>query len=152
MPVQNPDQKYVGTLLPNPKDPSWYREDGTLKGPGYLGMMQRGDNPRWSSGEISTGVDRAELGPQGKNVPLSKEGYVDIPQMVPGLTQNEIDFLLNVPVDQQYKSNPELADRIHQKSVEFAKSRLDANKPIFAGPEESPFALPRMKYQPKLSY
>lgn len=145
------DQKYAGKLLPNPQDPSWYRSDGALKGPGYLGMMQRGDNPGQFSGEISAGVERSELGPHGKNVPLSPEGYVDIPQMVPGLNRNELDFLLDVPVNQQFKGNPQLASQIQDKALDFAKQRLAEGKPIFASPNESMMAQPRMRYKPTLA-
>ena len=145
------DAKYKGTLLPDPNQKSWYRDDGSLKGPGYLGMMQRRDGSNQYSGEISAGVDRSELGPQGKNAPLSPEGYVDVPQMVPGLNRNEVDFLLDVPVNQQFKGNPQLASQIQDKALEFAKQRLAEGKPIFASPNESMMAAPRMRYKPTLA-
>jgi hypothetical protein len=145
------DQQYKGTLLPDPAQKSWYRDDGSLKGTGYLGMMQRRDGSNQYSGEISVGVDRKDFGPVGKNAPLSSEGYVDIPQMVPGLNRNEIDFLLDVPVNQQFKDNPKLAIQIQDKALEFAKQRLAQGKPIFASPSESMMAAPRMRYKPTLS-
>jgi hypothetical protein len=144
------DQKYKGTLLPDPAQKSWYRGDGSLKGPGYLGMMQRRDGSQQYSGEISAGVDQKDLGTLGKNAPLSSEGYVDIPQMVPGLNRNEIDFLLDVPVNQQFQGNPKLATQIQDKAIEFAKQRLVQGKPIFASPNESIMAQPRMRYKPTL--
>jgi hypothetical protein len=74
----------------NPGVESNYRPDGTLKGPGYFGRLQRPDGD--VSTELSIGVTGPEYGNKETQVPL----------LVPTLTRQEIDYLLagNEPTEQ----------------------------------------------------
>jgi hypothetical protein len=102
----------------NPPSPNWgNRPDGTAKGNGFLGALARPDGG--VSTEISIGVN---IG--GKDL--------DIPTLVPTLTQAERDQLLSLKDDQK------MPESIVQKAVDHAKSRISQGLPVFAGPGESP--------------
>ena len=90
------------------------RQDGTAKGNGFLGVLRRPDGN--VSTEISIGVN---IG--GKEM--------DIPTLVPTLTQDEVKHLL---------ANGEPTRSIVQKAVDHAKARLAAGRSVFAGLDESP--------------
>ena len=93
------------------------RPDGSAKGNGFLGVLQRPDGG--VSTEISVGV----------NI----NGHdMDVPTLVPTLTRAEVKTLLTV------KSAKDIPDSIVQKAVDFAKTRIAAGKSVFAGPDESP--------------
>jgi hypothetical protein len=82
------------------------RPDGTAKGTGFLGVLHRPDGN--VSTEISVGVPV-----NGKEM--------DIPTMVPGLSQQEVNWLLTTPVDRVAK---ELPDSIRQKAIAHARQRI----------------------------
>jgi len=98
---------------PQPLQPGQYdqstwekRPDGTTKGTGYLGVLQRPDGS--VSTEISVGL------------PINGK-EMDIPTLVPGLTPQEVNWLLTTPVDRVAK---ELPDSIRQKAIAHAKARI----------------------------
>jgi len=93
----------------DPNSPTSYREDGSLKGEGYLGALPTASGNMMS--ELSIGVN---LG--GKDV--------TIPSIVPTLTADEIKYL-------QMGNHP--TPEIIQKAIEFAKNRLNTNQSVFAG-------------------
>lgn len=84
------------------------REDGSDKGNGFLGVLQRPDGG--VSTELSIGVNI-----DGKDM--------DIPMLVPSLTKKETDHLLN---------DGEPTDAIVNKAVAHAKQRLKQGKSVFA--------------------
>lgn len=89
-------------------DPSWYREDGTKKGRGFLGLLPFHNGK--TSSELAIGVN---LG--GKEM--------QIPSLVPTLNPQEIMHLLN--------GGP-MTDSIVQKAVEHAKMRMQNGLSPFA--------------------
>lgn len=101
----------------NQNDPSWYRSDGTKKGNGFLGVIQRPDGK--VSSEISIGVN---IG--GKEV--------EIPTLVPTLSEQEKSWLITNDVSDPHK----IPMSIQQKAVDFAKQRIAAGKSPFAQPGE----------------
>lgn len=104
---------------PNPND---LRPDGSMKGYGFLGGLERPDGG--VSSELSIGVN---LG--GRET--------EIPTLVPTLSQQEIDYLLRTPEDQTFTANPTLFRSIEQKAIEHAKGRIGAGKSPFYGSEDS---------------
>ena len=87
---------------------------GSPKGLGYFGMIQRLDNPRDRSSELSIGVN---IG--GKEM--------EIPSMVPGLTTGEMRQLL---------SSEKMPQSVIEKATTHAKQRLAAGKSVWAQPGE----------------
>ena len=87
------------------------RPDGTTKGKGFLGELKRPDGG--ISTEISVGVEI-----DGKEV--------EIPTLVPTLSKEEIDYLL-----EDGKPTKEIVD----KAVAHAKSRMQKGQSPFADPE-----------------
>ena len=85
-----------------------YRNDGTLKGKGFLGELKMKDGSGDVATEMSIGVNI-----NGKEI--------EIPTITPNLTQDEIDYLLkgNNVLDKSEKS-----ERIIEKSIAFAKDRI----------------------------
>jgi hypothetical protein len=90
------------------------RPDGTPKGTGYLGVLKRPDGN--VSTELSIGV------------PINGK-EMDIPTLVPGLTKEEVNWLLTTPEDQIAKKLPE---SIRRKAVAHAEQRLAAGQSPFA--------------------
>jgi hypothetical protein len=127
------------------------REDGSIKNSGFLGeYANRGAKKDYgkTSSEVSIGVEPERL---GKNAPKpDAEGYVDVPTMIPALNRNELDYLLDTPIDSLNKNNPSLFGHIADKSAAYAKARLDQGKSQWASPNESPLALPRFMARPNL--
>jgi hypothetical protein len=119
------------------------REDGTLKGYGFLGLLERKDNPIAFSSEISVGISPKEVGydpekHKGYKLLDSENGqYLSVPLMVPTLNKKEINYLLTTPEDQLDDSNP-MMKLIRSKAVEFAKGRMEEGRPLFAEENESP--------------
>ncbi len=100
---------------------SWQqRPDGTDKGAGYLGILQRPDGG--VSTEISASFDGVANG-------------ADIPLMVPTLNREEVQALLTVPSDdpQFYEKIPHT---VFQKAIAFARLRQSQGLPYFARPTE----------------
>jgi hypothetical protein len=90
---------------PNQED---LRADGTQKGTGYFGVMKRPDGD--VSTEISVGVTF-----DGKEV--------QIPLMVPTLSKEELDYLLNNPADKEDLLDTPIGKSIMDKAVNFSKQR-----------------------------
>jgi len=88
------------------------RENGTFKGPGFLGELKRPDGG--ISTELSIGV---EIDGQETEIPL----------LVPGLSKKEIDLLL---------SDGEPTDSMVDKAVEHARNRMAQGKSPFYGAED----------------
>ena len=95
------------------------RSDGTPKGDGFLGALPRPDGS--VSSEISIGVNI-----DGKEV--------DIPTLVPTLSQSERQWLLTNDLSDPKKIPGSIID----KAIAFARPRLAAGKSPFAGAGESP--------------
>lgn len=91
------------------------REDGTPKGDGFYGMLQRRDDPRMRSSEVSIGVDMGD----GRET--------SIPSMVPGLSRQQIEYILSHKMPSQ---------DIIDKARNFAVQRRMVDLPYFARPEE----------------
>jgi hypothetical protein len=114
------------------------RADGSDKGSGFLGLLKRPDGR--VSGEISIGVEI-----NGKEV--------EIPTMVPTLSQKELDYLMTHDIGKGAK----IPQSIVNKATAFAKQRIAAGKSPFAGDNEvKPPAVQPSKYtygleMPKLS-
>ena len=106
------------------------RADGSKKGNGFLGVLQRPDGN--VSTEISVGVEI-----DGKEV--------EIPTLVPTLTKEEINYLLTNDI-----KNPKslfdtpIGKSILNKSKEFAKERIDRGVSPFyqEGEEKTPTTPP----------
>ena len=101
---------------PEQMDDSMYRPDGSVKSmKGYLGAMERPDGT--VSTEISAGFEI-----DGKEM--------DIPLMVPGLTKEEIDYLLTADIQGEdfFKNMP---DSIPDKAIAHAKKRMKEGKSVF---------------------
>jgi hypothetical protein len=93
------------------KDPGYgKRADGTPKGRGWLGELKRPDGG--VSTELSIGVTI-----DGKET--------EIPSLVPGLSKNQIDAVLN----------GEMPDSVVDKAVAHAKKRISEGKSPFADAE-----------------
>jgi hypothetical protein len=105
--------------------PDSIRTDGTVKGSGFLGGIKRIDDPSKVSSELSIGVDWGS-------------GEKLIPQMVPTLDDNEINYLLSTSEDKIKTENPDLNKSITQKAVRFAREREALGLPYFAQENESP--------------
>ena len=88
------------------------RLDGTAKGLGFFGVLQRPDGD--SSTELSIGVNL-----NGKEM--------QIPLIVPTLSREEIDGLLK---------GQEPSEEIAEKAVQHAIGRMKSGKPLFAADGE----------------
>lgn len=93
------------------------RADGSDKGQGFLGLLKRPDGK--VSSEISIGVEV-----NGKEV--------EVPTMVPTLSQSQLDYLMTHPVGEGHP----IPRDIIQKATDYARQRIDAGKSPFAGPNE----------------
>lgn len=87
------------------------RPDGTDKGKGFLGVLQRPDGGVMT--EYSVGVTI-----NGKQM--------DVPTLVPTLTKAEVKTLLNA------KDGERIPDTIVKKAADFARQRIADGKPVFA--------------------
>lgn len=95
------------------------RPDGTKKGKGFLGELQRPDGG--ISTELSIGVDGIEP---------NKE--IQIPTLVPGISEEQKQYLLATPVDKLKETNPAMWKDIVNTAIKFALKRKATNKPYFA--------------------
>jgi hypothetical protein len=102
---------------PGTYDPNFgIRPDGTAKGNGFLGvLMGRGPNKGQAMTEYSVGVNI-----DGKDM--------DVPTLVPTLTPNEVNMVLN----------GRLTDSIVQKAAQHARARLQQGYGVFADPNFKP--------------
>ena len=115
-----------GGWQPNQED---LRADGTQKGTGYLGVLNRPDGG--VSSELSMGV---EINGQ----------EVEIPTMVPTLNPEEINYLLNTPADEDLMRT-EIGKRIMDKAYNHAMMRMDQGLSPFyqEGEERQDTGVPR---------
>lgn len=99
------------------------RGDGSQKGDGWLGVRKRPDGG--VSTEISAGVTI-----DGKEV--------EVPLLVPGLTKQEMDYLMrnNPDTEQNPQFFKAMPPSILEKAAEFAKKRLKEGKSPFRGEED----------------
>ena len=103
------------------------RPDGSQKGSGFFGLLQRPDGK--VSTEISIGLD---IGGKEINVPL----------LIPSLTFEELNYLLQSNVDSKdFLKN--LPPSIMDKAYNHAEQRIKAGL--------SPFALPNEIFKPPLA-
>ena len=93
------------------------RADGTKKGKGFLGVLKRPDGS--VSTEISVGV---KIG--GKEV--------EIPTLVPTLTKEEIDYLLNSDLDSKNMFKNPVGKAILIKAYDHATQRMLQGQSPFA--------------------
>lgn len=113
------------TPLPTPEtnrstwDP---RPDGTAKGDGFLGVLQRPDGSVMSEYSIADSENPKLRGPNGE--------YLDYPSLVPTLTKAEVQTLLSM------KDGDTMPPSIKQKAEAYALQRLAQGKPLFAQPGE----------------
>lgn len=91
-------------------DPSWYRQDGTKKGMGFLGPLRSSDNQIMSELSVGVNIDGKEM---------------DIPSFVPTLSPQEVSHLIG---------GGEMNDAIVMKAAEHARMRLKQGKPVWATP------------------
>jgi hypothetical protein len=96
------------------------RIDGSQKGKGFFGELKRPDGN--VSTEISIGV-----GLNGKET--------QVPLIVPTLTKQELDYLLNTSVKSKTFFD-KMPEAIIQKAVDHAKFRIDNGQSPFASQEE----------------
>ena len=89
------------------EDPSSYRQDGSMKGPGWLGPYKNPKGQMVSEYSIGVELDDEEM---------------DIPSLVPGLTPQEIREVILGKV----------SDSVAEKAVAHAKQRLKENKSVWA--------------------
>jgi len=96
------------------------RQDGTNKAQGFLGELKRPDGN--ISTEISAGVTL-----DGKNI--------DIPLLVPGLSKEHIDYLINTDPSSKtfFKDMP---SGIMDIALSHAKMRMKQGKSVFATEED----------------
>ena len=108
----NYQQQPMGGLaqlqMPPVKDRSWYREDGSQKGQGFLGPLKFHDGRTSSELSIGVNIDGNE---------------VEIPSLVPTLSKDEIDHLLGGGAP-----TAEIVD----KAVSHARMRMQQGLPVFA--------------------
>jgi len=91
------------------------RPDGTYKGQGFLGPLERPGGGVMTEYSVGVSLDGKEM---------------DIPTLVPTLSKAEIDTLLNLP---DGKLPPKA---IIKKAVEHAKMRLKEGKSVFYGSDD----------------
>ena len=98
------------TLFAPPKPDDTIRADGTKKGRGFLGPLERPDGMTMTEYSIGVEID-------GKNV--------EIPTIVPGLTQAQIDVLLNLQDGEKPPRD------IIDKAIKHARERIKDKKSPF---------------------
>ncbi|TNE58600.1 MAG: hypothetical protein EP341_03015 [Sphingomonadales bacterium] len=84
-------------------DPSWYRQDGSQKGRGYLGPVQNAFGQTMTEYSIGVNMDGQE---------------VEIPTFVPGLSPEEMQFLTTTDGSQP------IPQSIVNKAVDHARMRM----------------------------
>jgi len=92
-----------------------FRKDGTPKGQGWLGPLQRPD------GKISTEIT--------VGIPIGGK-EMDIPTLVPTLDKDEINYLLNTEPRDIVWDNP-MGQKIMMKAYQHAEERLLQNMSPF---------------------
>lgn len=97
------------------------RQDGTVKGDGFLGRLKRKDGTEATEISVGTEFDGKE---------------VEIPLLVPSLSQQEVQYLLDNPIGMNEPGNigvkdPAVYDRIWGKAIRHAKQRMAAGRSPF---------------------
>lgn len=98
------------------------RPDGTPKGTGFLGVLQRSDGGVMTEYSIADSENPKLRGPKGE--------YLDYPTLVPTLTREEVRTVLGL------KEGQPVPESIKQKAEAHALARIDAGKSPFAQPGE----------------
>ena len=93
------------------------RVDGTKKGNGFLGKLERPDGR--ISTEISIGVN---IG--GKQM--------EIPTLIPTITEEEKKYLLSTDPEKIFTANPKLYKGIQEKAIKHAQDRIKQGLSPFA--------------------
>lgn len=115
----------------NPDKSHWDKRfgDGSEKGSGFLGVLQRPDGG--VSSEISIGSYASELGIQGGD----PHRDIEYPLMVPGLTKPELDYLMtHDPQSPDFQRN--MPQSIKIKAADHARQRISQGLSPFAGPQD----------------
>jgi ribosomal protein S20 len=100
----------VQTIFAPPKPDDTIRADGSLKGRGYFGPLERPDGMTMTEYSVGVNID-------GKDV--------EIPTLVPTLTQAQIDVLLNLQDGEKPPRD------IIDKAIKHARERLKDKKSPF---------------------
>jgi hypothetical protein len=100
------------------------RADGTKKDTGFLGPLKRPDGMTMTEYSVGVNIDGRD---------------VEIPTLVPTLTQEEIDLLLNLPDGDK----PPRA--IINKAIDHARGRIKNNKSPFWNPQDDGPRTPKEK-------
>lgn len=102
--------------------------DTSIKGEGYYGRLPRLDGSGEYSTELSIGTE------------INGRRY-HIPSMVPGLTLDEMRYLLSTPENDLFTKSPKMMQSIQDKATRFAQMRLERGLPTYAtAPEEGAYA------------
>ncbi len=129
-----PREPVEPTVLPSGMGKDYgLRPDGTPKGPGFLGELKRPD------GKVSTELSIGVTFEDGKEI--------EIPMLVPTLTQNEINDLLSVPEGTDIFKHP-TGESIAKKAIEHAKMRISQGKSPFIQEGEQPSSKPSVNVSP----
>lgn len=112
------------------------RPDGTDKGAGFLGVLQRPDGGVMSEYSIGMNINGKEM---------------DVPSLVPTLTKTEVVQILSL------KEGEQVSSTITKKAAEFARKRIKEGKSVFAQKDEgstSPFkdAPPHLQHAAAFAY
>jgi hypothetical protein len=113
------DNRLAGLKQGPYRTPDMLREDGSVKGPGFLGSLYSPDGKTVMT-EKSIGINI-----DGKNI--------DVPSLVPTLTKDEVEFIRN-------GGDPRAKPEIVQKAADYAKERVAQGKGVFATEEDAPKA------------
>jgi hypothetical protein len=121
--VAVPQSQVAGTIAPPiqpdvpaaPEAPYGLRKDGTPKGQGFFQLQGK-------DGSIMTEVT--------VGVPMSNGVETEIPTLVPGLSEEEKEYLQN-------GGDPRKSPSIMTKAIAHAGKRMAENKSVFAEPGES---------------
>jgi hypothetical protein len=112
-------QRPTATFVEMPEDQGMVRRDGTMKSEeGFLGPIK--DEFGRTMTEYSIGIPIRQ--------PDGSEKEMDVPSLVPGLTQEEIDILKKDPED--------LPESIRIKAAKHAEERLKEGKSVFFSEED----------------
>lgn len=104
-------------------EPRWFygvRNDGTLKGSGWLGEQRLPDGGVATEYSIGVGIDGKE---------------VEIPTLVPGLTTDELKTMLTDIIPNRKR----VPEAIVKKAIDFAYSQMRKGEPVFKPNEADEF-------------
>lgn len=96
------------------------RPDGTKKGDGFLGVLQRPDGVVMSEYSIA----------DSEKLKDAKGNYLDYPTLVPTLTKQEVQTILNL------KEGEDVPASIKRKAEAHALARVAKGEPVWAQPGE----------------